>query len=330
MPLFSKLPQILKTHGFHVLQNANLCPHKQFKIDHSNCYMVEYVYILYAAPVPFLGGPYAENFTLKRIVCLLAALCLAAGLVGCADMPASSSEESSLPTILVGSDVYPPFNYIGEDGAPTGIDVELAKEAFRRMGYRAEFTIIDWERKTQLLETGDIDCVWGSFTINGREDDYRWAGPYMASRQVVAVMPGSDIETIADLEGRTLAVQSTTKPEELFLTDASLPALRDLYCFEDRELIYTALGKGYVDAIAAHEVSILQYMQDYNTEYRILDEPLQVVRLGVAFGKNDVRGLETQLTATLDEMRADGTLAAIIGKYLANPEKFLEVDGLVE
>ena len=107
-----------------------------------------------------------KNFTLKRIVCLLAALCLAAGLVGCADMPAGSSEESSLPTILVGSDVYPPFNYIGEDGAPTGIDVELAKEAFRRMGYRAEFTIIDWERKTQLLETGDIDCVWGSFTIN--------------------------------------------------------------------------------------------------------------------------------------------------------------------
>ena len=95
------------------------------------------------------------------------------------------------------------------------------------MGYRAEFTIIDWDLKTQLLETGDIDCVWGSFTINGREDDYRWAGPYMASRQVVAVMPGSDIETIADLEGRTLAVQSTTKPEELFLTDATLPALRD-------------------------------------------------------------------------------------------------------
>ena len=99
--------------------------------------------------------------------------------------------------------------------------------------------------------------------------------------------------------------------------------------FKIKHSRYTALGKGYVDAIAAHEVSILQYMQDYNTEYRILDEPLQVVRLGVAFGKNDVRGLETQLTATLDEMRADGTLAAIIGKYLANPEKFLEVDGLV-
>ena len=62
---FGKLPQTLKTHGFHVLQNANLCPHKQFKIDHSNCYMVEYVYILYAAPVPFLGEPYAEKFHSK-------------------------------------------------------------------------------------------------------------------------------------------------------------------------------------------------------------------------------------------------------------------------
>ena len=271
-----------------------------------------------------------KNFTLKRIVCLLAALCLAAGLVGCADMPASSSEESSLPTILVGSDVYPPFNYIGEDGAPTGIDVELAKEAFRRMGYRAEFTIIDWERKTQLLETGDIDCVWGSFTINGREDDYRWAGPYMASRQVVAVMPGSDIETIADLEGRTLAVQSTTKPEEIFLagTDPRIPQFGELLSAEDRSVQYAMLNCGYVDAIAAHEAAILRYMQDCNANFRILEEPLLVTGIGVAFALNDTRGLDEKLTETFAAMRADGTMKQIVGKYLPDPEKYLEVDAL--
>ena len=271
-----------------------------------------------------------KNFTLKRIVCLLAALCLAAGLVGCADMPASSSEESSLPTILVGSDVYPPFNYIGEDGAPTGIDVELAKEAFRRMGYRAEFTIIDWERKTQLLETGDIDCVWGSFTINGREDDYRWAGPYMASRQVVAVMPGSDIETIADLEGRTLAVQSTTKPEEIFLagTDPRIPQLGEVLSTEDRSVQYAMLNCGYVDAVAAHETAILQYMQDCNADFRILEEPLLVTGIGVAFALNDTRGLDEQLTKTFAAMRADGTMKQIVGRYLPDPEKYLEVDAL--
>ena len=205
----------------------------------------------------------------------------------------------------------------------------------------AEILELDAEL-TVTMHIQTVDQLKAIKTVKGKLSDI---GKMKVEEQRKAVRAGYDpdilppdlitfskdaAELLADLEGRTLAVQSTTKPEELFLTDASLPALRDLYCFEDRELIYTALGKGYVDAIAAHEVSILQYMQDYNTEYRILDEPLQVVRLGVAFGKNDVRGLETQLTATLDEMRADGTLAAIIGKYLANPEKFLEVDGLVE
>lgn len=269
-------------------------------------------------------------FTHIRAVCILAAGLAAAGLLGCAAR-ADQTAQPETPALVVGCDIYPPFNYVSEDGTPTGIDVELAEEAFARMGYHAEFAVIDWETKNQLLENGDIDCVWGSFTMNGREDEYRWAGPYMASRQVVAVMPGSDIQSIADLAGRTVAVQTTTKPEELFLgEDPSLPALRDLYCFEDRELIYTALGKGYVDAIAAHETSILQYMQDYTAEFRVLDEPLQVVGLGVAFAKNDVRGLETQLSATLEEMRADGTTAAILGSYLPDPEKYLEVDGLVE
>ena len=38
------------------------------------------------------------------------------------------------PVITLGSDSYPPYNYLNEDGVPTGIDVELATEAFKRMG----------------------------------------------------------------------------------------------------------------------------------------------------------------------------------------------------
>ena len=43
---------------------------------------------------------------------------------------------------------------------------------------------------------------------------YRWAGPYMVSRQVVAVDADSSIQTLGDLAGKTIAVQSTGKPEE--------------------------------------------------------------------------------------------------------------------
>lgn len=57
----------------------------------------------------------------------------------------------------------------------------------------------------------------GCFSMEGRLDDYRWAGSYMVSRQVVAVNPESDIYHLQDLAGKTLAVQSTTKPEGIFL-----------------------------------------------------------------------------------------------------------------
>ena len=47
--------------------------------------------------------------------------------------------------------------------------------------------------------SGEIDCIMGCFSMEGRLDDYRWAGPYIASRQVVAVNESSDIYKLSDL-----------------------------------------------------------------------------------------------------------------------------------
>ena len=85
---------------------------------------------------------------------------------------------------------------------------------------------------------------------------------------------------------------------------------------EDRSVQYAMLNCGYVDAIAAHEAAILRYMQDCNANFRILEEPLLTVGLGVAFSKQDDRGLEQKLSETFEEMRADGTMEEIIGRYL--------------
>ena len=254
------------------------------------------------------------------------ALALNAGCAKRAENAAENSEE--LQKLIVGSDDYPPFNYADENGNPTGIDVDLATEAFKRIGYEAVFTRINWEDKKELVESGDIDCIWGSFSMDGREDEYKWAGPYMISRQVVAVERNSDIYTLADLEDKRIAVQSTTKPEELFCshTDSRIPKVREVFSLQNRELIYPFLSKGYVDAVAAHETAILQYMNDYDLEYRILEEPLFTVGLGVAFARNDDRGIEKELTETFREMREDGSAETIIGKYLDHAETYLEVD----
>ena len=267
---------------------------------------------------------------LRLAACLLALATCAVLLCSCLHPGKADSYTAAMPVIVVGSDNYPPFNYMGTDGAPTGIDVELATEAFGRLGYRVKFVTIDWEKKKELVENDTIDCIWGSFSMDGREEEYQWAGPYLYSRQVVAVNADSGIETLADLAGKTMMVQSTTKPEEIFLagTDPRIPQLGEVLSTEDRSVQYAMLNCGYVDAIAAHEAAILQYMQDCNANFRILEEPLLVTGIGVAFALNDTRGLDEKLTETFAAMRADGTMKQIVGKYLPDPEKYLEVDAL--
>ena len=256
---------------------------------------------------------------------LLAASAAVGSLTSCGG---ADAKDSGLPQIIVGSDTYPPYIYLNNDGIPAGIDVEIATEAFRRMGYAARFETIDWEQKTNLVESGAIDCIWGCFSMDGREEIYRWAGPYMVSRQVAAVDADSSIRALSDLAGKTVAVQSTGKPEEIFLSgsDPRIPQTVEVLSIENRSVQYAMLACGYVDAIAAHETGILQYMKDNAVAFRILEEPLLVTGLGAAFAKNDTRGLDAQLTDTLAQMRADGTLEQILGKYLEHASRYLEVD----
>ncbi len=242
---------------------------------------------------------------------LIAALVL--GLAACA----KEAPDDPLPRIVIGSDDYEPYNYINEYGQFAGIDVELAREAFRRMGYEPEFRRIVWENKDSYLSSGEVDCLWGSFTMTGRETLYDWAGPYLNSRQVVCVRADSDIEEISDLAGRRVAVQATSKPESVFLerTDARIPEVGDLYCFSTMDEVYSALRKGYADAIAGHERALRVFCDTEPGEYRLLPESLYSSQLGVAFEKGTHGDIVYQLRLTLQEMVDDGTAGEIVARY---------------
>ena len=103
----------------------------------------------------------------KRSIISLIIICLIGCMLCGCDKKQDTEKEigKNAPKIVVGSDNYPPFNYIDENGKPTGIDVDIATEAFKRLGYRVEFVNIEWEDKKNLVENGDIDCIWGCFSI---------------------------------------------------------------------------------------------------------------------------------------------------------------------
>lgn len=165
--------------------------------------------------------------------------------------------------------------------------------------------------------------------MDGRENDYQWAGPYLVSRQVIAVSAQSSIEQMSDLAGKTIAVQATGKPEAIFLRGGdNVPAFRDIISLADRGVQYAMLDCGYVDAVAAHEEAIRQYMKDYGADFRILDEPLLVTGIGVAFSRHDTRGLAARLDEVFEQMQEDGSMEQLAGKYLDDPTHSLEVDAL--
>ena len=185
----------------------------------------------------------------RKRVLLLFLIFLFVLLCGC-----RATETAALPQLVIGYDNYRPYTYTDADGEPAGIDVELAREACRRMGYEPVFRHIDWGNRDNALESGAIDCLWSCFSMETDSENYAWVGPYMYSRQVVAVAESSDLKSLSDLAGKSIAVRLSSQAESALLggTDSRIPALGHVYSLRNADEVITALRSGYVDACAGY------------------------------------------------------------------------------
>ena len=237
------------------------------------------------------------------------------------DKTAVSSEK----TIVIGYDPFDPYTYQDVNGDMAGIDVEIARQAFDRLGYEPVFKLINWEDKDIYLADGTVDCLWACFTMTDREDKYQWAGPYMYSRQMVAVRDDSDIYELSGLAGKRIAVQATGKAEMAFLNaaDYGLPEVERVFSLSTTDEMYAILRKGYADALAGHEGMLGKIVNDGTDTYRMLEKSIYVSELGVAFEKGTHEELAGELTEVLEEMKADGSIGRIAEKYGMDAEKVI-------
>ena len=193
------------------------------------------------------------------------------------------------------------------------------------MGYEPVFEQIEWNRRDVLLASGKIDCLWSCFSMDGQEDRYAWVGPYMCSRQIVAVLYDSPIKHLSDLEGKSVAVRVGSKAETTFLehTETGVPQVQNVYCLNNLNDVITALHNDYVDACAGYAAAVREQLRNAGVEYRFLDEDLARAKLGVAFSKGSDEELRNKLSDALDEMLADGTTARILQAYGVDTDKVL-------
>lgn len=250
-------------------------------------------------------------------------LCILAGILLVSCSVPKKDKKKELPVLRIGGAIYEPYFYKDAEGGYTGIDVELAREACRRMGYKPVFVEIDLDKRERYLRDGTIDCMWSCFTMDDREKEYQWAGPYLYTRRVIVVRGDSHINSLSDLKGKRVAVQASSTSETIFLnhTNSEIPRVSRLSSFRTIGEVFTALRKGYVDAIAGHEGTLLVYTQDYPGQYRYLNMSIHKSKLGVAFSKQGDARIVKKLKKTLKEMTEDGTTGGMIEKYGLDVDK---------
>jgi len=220
-------------------------------------------------------------------------------------------------TFTVGFDAeYPPYGYMDENGDYTGFDLELAQAVCDLEGWELVKTPINWDSKDMELDSGNIDCIWNGFTINGREDKYIWSDPYVNNAQVIVASEDSGINSLADLAGKNVGVQAASAALNLLQGDQK--ALMDTFAvlqeFPDYNNAFVELQTGSIDAIAM-DIGVAKYQLKSRGEgCKILDETLNSEKYGIGF-KIGNEELRDKVNADLQTLLANGTFAEIADKY---------------
>ena len=253
---------------------------------------------------------------LKSIFAILTAGMLACtGLTACGDDKAASNQKA---TFTVGFDQdFPPFGYVDENGEFTGFDLELAKEAAKRMDMEIKLQPIDWDSKELELSSGSISCIWNGFTMNGRENDYTWTESYMDNSQVFVVKSDSGIKTQADLAGKIVTAQTDSAALNALNGDdfKDLKAsFKELLTCAQYNTAFMDLEAGAVDAVAM-DIGVAKYqIEGKESKFTILDEPIVKEQYAIGFYKGNTE-MRDKVQKALDEMAADGTIKKISEKW---------------
>ncbi len=267
----------------------------------------------------YAGGqqrPQKEGFVMKKfITAVLTAAMLVMPLAACSDA-APEDGSASAGTFTVGFDAeFPPMGFVAEDGSYTGFDLDLAAEVADRLGREFVAQPIAWDSKDQELNSGNIDCIWNGFTISGREESYAWTEAYMANNQVVVVNADSGIASLADLAGKTVAVQKDSSGLAALEENADLTAtFAELVQVDDYLNAMMELETGAVDAIVMDEIVARYQIQQSGSNFAVLDEAIAAEEYGVGFAIGN-EALRDEVQAALEDMAADGTLARISNEW---------------
>ncbi len=282
---------------------------------------------------------------LKRIFAAFAAaaVCMV-GLTACSPSEQSggssgNSGANSDKVLKVGvKDSVIGFGYKDPlSGEYSGMEIELAKKLADELGYKdVEFTTVTAATRTELLDSGDLDCVLATFTITEeRKKSWDFSTPYYTDAITVLVETADGITNIDGLVGKKIGVSTGSNSaynlakamgEKGLLGDYKVPessADFDISSFNqagmtfeqfgDYPAISNAMAAGTVDAFCVDK-SILANFKTDDRSY--IEDTFAPQDYGVATRKG------SELSAPIEELitkwLSDGTVDGLISEFKLN------------
>ncbi len=214
---------------------------------------------------------------------------------------------------------YPPMEYFDEDGKTAiGFDIELAQALAAEMGVELELVDTAWDGIFAGVDTDKYDVIMSSVSyLPERDENYTLSKTYVANAPVIVVPNDSEIADIADLEGKSVAVQMETTADYLIQEQISGGLNTELRQYEKVINAFDELKTGRVDAVCTDSVVASYYLGDEANNYKTVWESPEKEPIVMCFKKgNDA--LCGEMEAALDALRASGKLGEIATKYFGS------------
>ena len=155
---------------------------------------------------------------IKKMMMIALSAVMVLALAACGGGSSSDSEGGKLAAIqekgkiVVCTDAaWAPFEYIGEGGQPTGIDIEIAQYIADQLGVELEVSNIAFDTIPTALVNGDADLALACITITEeRKEQMAFTDPYTSVQQYMVVTADSDIAAMDDLAGKMIGTHLGT------------------------------------------------------------------------------------------------------------------------
>ena len=231
---------------------------------------------------------------------------------------ASETETAELSTVEPGKLImstnaaFPPYEMTTDSGEFEGIDIETAQAIADKLGLELQIDDMDFDAALLAVQQGKSDMVMAGVTVTDeRQNVMDFTDSYATGIQSIIVKEDSDIASVDDLAGKKIGTQRGTTGY-LYCSDDF--GDENVVAYDDGLTAVQMLNNGQVDCVVIDNAPAKEFVAA-NPGLKLLDTAYVEEDYAIGVGKGNTE-LKDAINTALEELKTDGTLQAIVDKYI--------------